>query len=235
MKKRENLNSENINNLYPVLAIETSSVLCGACVYLGRDKFFQSFINYKNIHAERLFEIIDSVLKAAGLKPGDINAVAVSSGPGSFTGLRIGMSAAKGIAFGLSTPVIKVPTFEALALEISDYLPENTFFTIANRVNSEEVYYARFQIKSNSYIFVENLKILKFNEFSSNSETGIVFGNATKMKNSSILYRGNIFAPQPRYVAQWAVDFGKDIISKDFDYLEPNYLKNFTIKVRKNV
>ena len=235
MKIRENLNSENINNTYPVLAIETSSVLCGACVYFSRDKFFQSVINFKNIHAERLFETIDTVLKAAGIKPEDLNAVSVSGGPGSFTGLRIGMSAAKGMAFGISIPIIKVPTFEALALEISDYLPENSIFAIANRVNTEEVYYARFQIKSNSYIFVENLKILKFSEFLSNSADSIVFGNATKIKNNVILNRNYIFAPQPRYVAQWAVDFGQDSILKDFDYLEPNYLKNFTIKVRKNV
>lgn len=228
------MSSENINNVAPVLAIETSSSICGACVYFNAKKYFQSFIDYKNIHAEKLLETIDSVLKSAELRPGDLNTIAVSNGPGSFTGLRIGMSAAKGIAFGASLPIIQVPTFEALALQISRYLPENEYFNIVNKANSDEVYYARFQIKSNSYIFVENLRILKFEEFLSNSKDIVTFGNAAKDRNKNVHYRTDIFAPYPKYVAEWAVEFGINKIINEIDYTEPNYLKNFTIKVRKN-
>ncbi len=222
------------NNGSPVLAIETSSALCGACVYFGREKYFETVVNFKNVHAEKLMDTIDSVLKAAMLKPGDLKAIAISNGPGSFTGLRIGMSAAKGLAFGTSVPLIQVPTFEALALQISRYLPEDTFFIIANKVNLDEVYFAKFQIKSNNYIFVENLKILKFDEFAANSKDVITFGNAIKSKNSSIFYRTDIFAPRPEYVAEWAIEHGEEKTQINIDYLEPNYLKNFTIKVRKN-
>lgn len=227
------MNSENINNVTPVLAIETSSSICGACVYFTREKFFQSYINYKNIHAEKLLETIDSVMKSAELKPVDLGAIAVSNGPGSFTGLRIGMSAAKGIAFGSSLPIIQVPTFEALAFQISHFLPENVYFNIANRVNTDEVYYARFQIKGNNYIFVENLKILRFDEFLGNSKDIITFGNALRSRNKSSLSRTDISAPYPEFVAKWAVEFGKNILLKNIEFTEPNYLKNFTIKVRK--
>ncbi len=228
------MNSKSTNSETPILAIETSSAICGACVYYNSDKYFQSFISYKNIHAEKLLETIDTVLKGAGLKPGDLDAIAVSVGPGSFTGLRIGMSAAKGLAFGSSIPIIPVPTFEALALQISKYLPENAYFNIANKANADEVYYARFQIKSNNYIFVESLKILGFNEFLSNSKDIITFGNALKSNEKSTFKRTDIFAPYPRYVAEWAARYGKENRLRDIDYLEPNYLKNFTLKVRKN-
>lgn len=227
------MNSEKLNNVTPVLAIETSSSICGACVYFSREKYFQSSINYKNVHAEKLLETIDSVMKSAELKPGELGAIAVSNGPGSFTGLRIGMSAAKGIAFGSSLPIIQVPTFEALAFQISRYLPENEYFNIANKANTDEVYYARFQIKGNNYIFVENLKILRFDELLGNSKDIITFGNAIKSGNKNSIYRTDIFAPFPEFVAEWAVEFGKDRLMKNIDFTEPNYLKNFTIKVRR--
>ncbi len=223
-----------MNNKSPILAIETSSRLCGACLYFSEDKSFQNIVNYKNIHAEKLLEIVDSVLNEGGIKPSLLGAVAVSNGPGSFTGLRIGMSAAKGIAFGASIPLIQVPTFEALALQISRYLPENTVFVIANKVNSDEVYTAKFQIKGNNYIFVKNLGILEYEEFLRSSRDIITFGSAVKKNDEQLIYRNDIFAPQPVYVARWALEFGEKKTAEEIDYIEPNYLKNFTIKVRKN-
>ncbi len=228
---REHLNSGNMNKRYPILAIETSSRLCGACLYFSEDKFFQNIVNYKNIHAEKLIEIVDSVLHAGGIEPAGLAAVAISNGPGSFTGLRIGMSAAKGIAFGASLPLIQVPTFEALALQISRFLPENTVFIIANKVNADEVYFAKFQIIGNNYIFVENLGILEYDEFLRKSRDVITFGNAVKKNDEEIIYRNDIFAPQPDYVARWALESGESKTEKEIDYIEPHYLKNFTIKV----
>ena len=228
------MKSENINNISPVLAIETSASVCGACVYYNNEKFYQSFIRYKNIHAEKLFETIDIVLKSAGLSPEDIKVIAVSNGPGSFTGLRIGMSAAKGIAYGASIGLIPVPTFEAMALEVTKFLPDKSVFAIANKVNIDEVYFAKFQIKSNNYIFVENLKILNFEEFESISKKVLTFGNAQRNSGNDYDFKTDIFAPEPRYIAEWAVIYGKENIITDIDYIEPNYLKNFTIKVTKN-
>ncbi len=226
------MKSDIIHNLIPLLSIETSSAECGACVYFGNEKYYQAFIRHKNIHAEKLFGTIDSVLKSAQVSQDDLKAIAISNGPGSFTGLRIGMSAAKGIAYGSSIPLIPVPTFEALALQIIKILPENSIFAIANKVNIDEVYFAKFQIKANNYIFVENLKILSYSDFLNSSEDVLTFGNASRNKESFSNYKQEIFAPEPRFVAEWAVTYGKENFRQDIDYLEPNYLKNFTIKVR---
>lgn len=224
-----------MNEEKPILSIETSGSLCGACVYFSDKKYFEFDIRLKNSHAEKLFEAIDNAVKASGITSGELNAIAVSSGPGSFTGLRIGMSAAKGMAFAASLPIITVPTFEATALQISKYLPDSSIFSIANKVNSDEIYFAKFKVVSNNYIFVENLRIIKNNELPESSGAGLLFGNAAVLLKSEEVYGEILNAPSPRYVAEWAKRFGDKFTVMDFDYLEPNYLKNFIIKEKKNV
>jgi tRNA threonylcarbamoyladenosine biosynthesis protein TsaB len=238
-----------MNDNKPILSIETSESLCGACIYFSDEKYFEADIKSKNVHAEKLFETIDFVIKTAGIETNDLASIAVSAGPGSFTGLRIGMSAAKGIAFGLSLPVIPVPTFEALALQIAAQLPAETDFIIANKVNSDEVYCAKFQSnynlldRTNNYIFVEKLKIMNISEFHDFSKDCITFGNiiadpSGKKDNGGVnLLTGNeeLSAPSPVFVAKWGFLYGADLLTTNYDYLEPNYLKNFIIKERKNV
>ena len=103
-----------MNDLIPILAIETSDNICGVCVYFDEAKYFTSKILLKHSHSEKLFEVISSVVQQAEIEFDEIKSLAVSSGPGSFTGLRIGMAAAKGIAQVLSIPIIPVPTFETM-------------------------------------------------------------------------------------------------------------------------
>jgi len=217
-----------LDNL-PILSIETSQSCCGACVYFDENKFFEMSVNHKNVHAEKIFEIIDSVIKSSGITLKDLGAIAVSSGPGSFTGLRIGMSAAKGIGFGASLPIIAVPTFEALAYQLSNTLKDGTEFIIANNVNSEEIYFAKFQVKSNNYIFTRDLQILRKTEKIQINDDCLIFGNAN-FKYISAERMINISYPKVEYVAKWAKIIGNTKPSKDFDFLEPNYLKNFIVK-----
>jgi tRNA threonylcarbamoyladenosine biosynthesis protein TsaB len=213
----------------PILSIETSQSCCGACVYFDENKFFEMNVNLKNSHAEKIFEIIDSVIKTSGILLEDLGAVAVSAGPGSFTGLRIGMSAAKGIAFGASLPIVPVPTFEALALQLSNQLNDGTEFVIANKVNSEEIYFAKFKVKANNYIFTQDLQIVKASDQIDIEKDSIVYGNAS-FAAEAFNQKRIISSPKPEYVAKWAKHFGKEVLKKDFDFLEPNYIKNFIVK-----
>ena len=217
----------------PILSIETSQNCCGACVYFDENKFFEMRVNSKYSHAEKIFEIIDTVLNSSGLTLNDLGAIAVSSGPGSFTGLRIGMSAAKGVAFGASLPIIAVPTFEALAFQLSNALKNGTEFVIANKVNSEEIYFAKFKVKANNYIFAQDLQIVKSTEDNLISEDCLVYGNAV-FKNISAGKIINISYPKSEYVAKWAKQFCKDELRFDYDFLEPNYFKNFIVKEKSN-
>lgn len=235
----------NMNNLKPFLAVETSQNSCSACVYFSEQKFFEQSFELKHSHAEKIFELIDAVIKSAGIKLSEIKSAAVSSGPGSFTGLRIGMSAVKAIAFALSVPVIPVPTFDAFALQITGIVPVNSQFIIANRVNSEEIFYAKFKNSAGGeyYSFVEELQIISKNELPGMLNGSFLFGNAfvnlpirdsVLVKNEAILKgKAGFYAPGADFIARWAEQFGSKLLTYRYEYLEPNYLKDFIIKEKE--
>jgi len=222
-----------MNDLKPILAIETSDVLCGCALYFSEEHFYSTSLVLKNSHSSKLFSLIEYILKESRIDPQELDSVAVSEGPGSFTGLRIGMSAAKGIAVGAGLPIVPVPTFEAFAFQLSQFLNDGTNFIIANRVNKNEVYYARFQVDSNNYIFVEQLTILNNTDFIRKSTNIKTFGNAASILGEPVSERKTPSAPAPEFVASWARNFGMNRKTSNYDYLEPNYLKNFHIKEKK--
>ncbi len=98
-----------------ILAIDTSSSVASVAI-LQEDKLLcELTINDTLTHSERLMPMIDHMLGQVNLTPSDIDLFAVACGPGSFTGIRIGVSAAKGLSFGLDKPVVGVSTLEAMA------------------------------------------------------------------------------------------------------------------------
>lgn len=108
-----------------LLAIDCAASLCAACVYdagaateLGR-----KVLDLGKGHAEHLMAVIEAALKAGGIGYQELGAVAVSIGPGSFTGLRVGVSTARGLALALKIPAIGVTTLEALAAEAANAFP----------------------------------------------------------------------------------------------------------------
>ncbi len=98
-----------------VLGIDTSAVSCGAAVLRDGKIISDVYLNVGLTHSQTLMAAVDSSLKNCGLTLGDIDIIAVAAGPGSFTGIRIGVSAVKGMAFERHIPVYGVSTLEALA------------------------------------------------------------------------------------------------------------------------
>jgi tRNA threonylcarbamoyladenosine biosynthesis protein TsaB len=98
-----------------ILQIETATASCS--VALAKDGIVVGCkqVNERNIHAEVITLFIDELISTAGVKYTDLDAVAVSCGPGSYTGLRIGVSTAKGLCFALDKPLIAIETLEAMA------------------------------------------------------------------------------------------------------------------------
>ncbi len=159
------IHNSNYSDIKPILAIETSGSLCAVAIYFNDKNFFQTIIKEKNIHSKKIIDVIDSTLVESKVKLNELKWIAVSAGPGSFTGLRIGLSSAKAISLAFSIPIVLVPTFEALALQIIYEIPTVQEFIIANKVNNDEIYYAKFQNKKNIYNFVEPLEIISKNDF----------------------------------------------------------------------
>jgi tRNA threonylcarbamoyladenosine biosynthesis protein TsaB len=109
-----------------VLAIDCAASLCAACIYdaaAGRE-LGRSVLDLGKGHAEHLMAVIAEALKAGAIDYAGLGAIAVSVGPGSFTGLRVGVSTARGLALALKIPAIGVTTLEALAAEAAAAFPD---------------------------------------------------------------------------------------------------------------
>jgi len=98
-----------------VLGIETATSVCGAAIWESGSLAALEEVNEERVHAERLLPLIDAALRTSGRTVASLTAIAVSIGPGSFTGLRIGLSIAKGLVLATGIPLVAVPTLEALA------------------------------------------------------------------------------------------------------------------------
>lgn len=101
-----------------ILAIDTSSMVASAAVMDEEKLVAEYIINHKKTHSEQLMPIIEEVLESCGLNIREIDAIAVASGPGSFTGLRIGAATAKGLAHACDIKIIGVPTLDGLAFNL---------------------------------------------------------------------------------------------------------------------
>ncbi|PKL82701.1 MAG: tRNA (adenosine(37)-N6)-threonylcarbamoyltransferase complex dimerization subunit type 1 TsaB [Ignavibacteriae bacterium HGW-Ignavibacteriae-3] len=218
-----------MSELYPILAIETSGELCSTALLMDDKSFVELNFLQKHIHSRKLIEMTDTVLRNGDIDAPKLKAIAVSMGPGSFTGLRIGLAAAKGIAFGASLPIIPVPTFDAFAYQISGYLQDGVDFSIAFSANIEEVYFARYKKQKNGLQAVEELKLVSKSELENPVySSGNIFG---KVDNVSFI--NNPSGPTAKSVGDWANIFGQDLLTSDYDYLEPNYFKKFIVKAKK--
>ncbi len=150
-----------------VLAIETSSFVA-SCAVCEDEKVLAKFnVSTGLFHSETLMVLVDELFKISKIKLEEINAVAVSVGPGSFTGLRIGVAAAKGIAMGLNLPCVGVETLKGLCYNLVSF--NGTVFSCMDARNNF-IYFAEFKILNgvitktieDCFIKIEELKeILK--------------------------------------------------------------------------
>lgn len=98
-----------------ILGIDSSAITAGCAVYDGGRLIAEQFLNTKHTHSQTLLPMVESMLKCADLTLSDIDVIAVTEGPGSFTGLRIGIASVKGMAMGAGKKCIPVSTLEAIA------------------------------------------------------------------------------------------------------------------------
>jgi tRNA threonylcarbamoyladenosine biosynthesis protein TsaB len=192
-------------------------------------------INERNIHAEVITLFIDGLLKDAGLNYAQLDAVAVSSGPGSYTGLRIGVSTAKGLCFALDKPLIAVETLEAMAdgvvteMQLSD---SNTLLCPMIDARRMEVYTAIFDTNGQR-IKPTTAEIIDEHSFSELlSKHKILFFGDGALKCQAILgdNQNASFADFSNSAAYLTKKAHEKFLAGDFEdvaYFEPFYLKDF--------
>lgn len=132
-----------------ILAIDTSAVAASAAVEEDDKILCESFTNVGLQHSRTLMPMIDSMLEYTGIKLTDISFFAVSKGPGSFTGIRIGLSAVKGMAAALDIPCVGVSTLEALAYNFGE-ICQGILCPVMD-ARCSQVYNALFESDGNSF------------------------------------------------------------------------------------
>ena len=220
-----------------ILNIETATTNCSVSLSKnGETVVLKEDYDSKYSHAERLHVYIDKVLKEAGLSQKNLDAIAVSKGPGSYTGLRIGVSSAKGLCYALDKPLISVPTLESLAHQVDIKTGVIIPMLDARRM---EVYSAVFSAEFDQ-IRETQAQILESNSFQNYLEKGLVtfIGNGVE-KTKTIIKHPNAFfieekLPSANEMSAIAyVKYQKSDL-EDVAYFEPYYLKDFvTTKSKK--
>lgn len=149
-----------------ILAIDTSTMLGGIAIMDESRLIAESRLNVRSTHSERLMTEIEHCLKQSGIKISDIDVFAVATGPGSFTGMRIGVSTVKGFSYATGKPIVSVPTLEALAWNFpySRY-PVCTMLD----ARKKEVYTALFKWEGENFIRLINETSAKPEEFARNA------------------------------------------------------------------
>lgn len=131
-----------------VMAIETATY-CGGVAILDSQKLLASLhLNTSKTHSERLMASIDTLLKELSFRLEDLDGIVISRGPGSFTGIRIGMSVAKGLAFAAKKPLVAVSTLEALA---SRFAPAGFLICPVIDARRQEVFAALYEKEPHSF------------------------------------------------------------------------------------
>ena len=218
-----------MNNLFPILAVETSGDNCSVALLFDGEHFVEMNYQQKHIHSQKLIEMIDTVLKNAQFELKQCKAIAVSMGPGSFTGLRIGLSTVKGLAFGADIPIIPVPTFDAYAYHISKFIMTGTKFVIAVNANGDEYYFSKYIKHDEKVDIVDNLKLVEKSNLQS------------LVSKDELVYWDSFIENTPKEdleltalkIGRWAYLLGYDLLTSNYDYLEPNYFKKFIVKGKK--
>ena len=129
-----------------LLAVDTAGKTAGVAVFQDGRLLYECCLNAGLTHSETLLPLVDTALRLTGLTPADIDLYGVNAGPGSFTGLRIGLAAVKGLAFARSTPCAPVSTLEALA---ACHVGEGTVLCALD-ARRAQVYWAAFDLATHT-------------------------------------------------------------------------------------
>ena len=222
-----------------ILSIETSAAICSVAIHENGKLIGVSEVAIENSHSEVLTILIENLLKNTFINKTQLDAVAVSIGPGSYTGLRIGLSTAKGFCYALTIPLISILTLKAMANQVlSNYSPtDESLFCSMLDARRMEVYHAIYDRNLNE---VQETKPLIFEEDALadySEKTLLYFGNGAEKGQKDLPYLNFhcIKGIQTSAIGMGTLAFEK-FKKNEFEniaYCEPFYLKDVRITVSK--
>lgn len=218
-----------------ILSLETSTDVCSVALHARGKLLAKAEIHEPQSHASRLAPMIDQVVREGGMGMKDINAIAIAKGPGSYTGLRIGASTAKGLCFALNIPLIAIGTLELLAFQGNQFNSENALLCPMIDARRMEVYCL---VTDSSLRVIEPIsaRIVEENTFAELLEANRVLfiGDGSAKCREVIRHPNAVFIPDIYPLAtslgQMAVvKFNAGDFAEVMDFT-PLYLKEFVAK-----
>jgi tRNA threonylcarbamoyladenosine biosynthesis protein TsaB len=218
-----------------ILAIETATKVCSVAVADEKEVLGEVSLFIPQVHVERLVIMINNLLESLRLAYHDLDAVAVSTGPGSFTGLRIGLSAAKGIAFGQHKKLISVPTLEALAHHALIYSDCEKIIVPILHARANEFYYSSFSLEDSRLKMRADVKVAEAgqiaDEFSADAcfvGEGIVeFSKHENVNGKFAINRMKNIPASAKEIAMIAIEKFERGEFADLRTTVPTYIKDF--------
>lgn len=214
-----------------ILNIETSTKNCSVALSKnGALVLCKEIADLGYSHAEKLHVFIEEVLDESGITFKEVNAIAVSKGPGSYTGLRIGVSAAKGFCYALNIPLISIDTLTILARQISI---ENGWIVPMIDARRMEVYSAVFDANHIKEREVE-AEILTAESFSNLQGTIHFIGDSnekakTVLTDARFVFHDGVIYPSSKEMCRLSFEKYQNTDFEDVAYFEPYYLKDFML------
>jgi tRNA threonylcarbamoyladenosine biosynthesis protein TsaB len=223
-----------------ILQIETATPVCSVALSINGKTIALKEEAAQNIHAASLTLFIEKVMKSANLKFTDLDAVAVSKGPGSYTGLRIGVSTAKGLCFALDKPLIAINTLQMMA---NGYMLQNPNYEglICAMIDARrmEVFTAIYNSNLQE-VEATNAKIVSetsFNSMLEGNDITFIGDGAEKCKlvlNHQNAHFSSLNFNSATNMSALALQAYNNQNFEDVAYFEPFYLKDFVFTTPKN-
>ncbi|WP_207436287.1 tRNA (adenosine(37)-N6)-threonylcarbamoyltransferase complex dimerization subunit type 1 TsaB [Sabulibacter ruber] len=220
-----------------ILSLETSSTVCSVALHHNQQLLSYAELQMEKSHSSHITVMVNQVVENAGLTLQQVNAVAVSGGPGSYTGLRIGSGTAKGLCFALDKPLISVSTLKAMARQMIESLPAPERFLYCPMIDARrsEVYTCLLDHSLEEVLPIEPM-ILDSSSFASELEkqTIIFFGSGAAKAKELIAPHPNAFfvenvKPTAKAIGELAFLKHQEAQFEDVAYYEPFYLKEVYI------
>jgi tRNA threonylcarbamoyladenosine biosynthesis protein TsaB len=231
-----------------IISIESATSVCSVALSEDSELIGLNESTEEKSHATQLTVFIDELMKGNNVGYNELNAVAVSEGPGSYTGLRIGVSAAKGLCYSLNIPLIAVNTLQAMALgamnlhEIKAFIETNHdlefLFCPMIDARRQEVY-AAFYDENNKEVEKTAAVILEPHSFEDMLDDNYIFffGDGAVKAKEIMRHRNAIFVDNVQPSASNMIPLALDAFNKkkfvDTAYFEPFYLKDFVATTPK--
>lgn len=219
-----------------ILNIETATPVCSVCLARGEQVVDYRVDTQANSHAKLVTVFIEDIMRSNQIDFNDLDAIAVSAGPGSYTGLRIGVSAAKGLCMALGKPLIAVPTLQALAAQIQQHYNNNdAYFMPVLDARRQDIYTSIYNNSLNEVIKTNCVTLGNDFENSLNELNKIVIGGNAVSKCKELLkstrfHYVNVADNDSRYMVHIALEKYMKKEYSNLAYFEPYYLKEFSAK-----